>query len=185
MESAVATHSHVATKKPAVRLIRDDITMLEVDAFVFYAQPDLALGSGFGGAIAVRGGASIQKELNELGAGGPLPVGSAVVSSAGKLKARHIIHAVGPRFKEADTEGKLRKTVLACLEAAEELGVKTLAFPLMGSGYYGIPPAVSSRVMLEAVEAHRAKGTGLQEITVSVFDTPQFQAFSAAQAARS
>lgn len=184
MESAVATHSHVATKKPAIRLVRGDITMLDVDAFVFYAQPDLVLGSGFGGAIAVRGGASIQKELNELASKGPLPLGSAVVSRGGKLKARNIIHAVGPRFKEADTEGKLRKTVLACLEAAEEHGVKTLAFPLMGSGYYGVPPGVSSRVMLEAFETHGARGTGLQEITVCVFDTPQHTAFEAAQAAR-
>lgn len=185
MESAVATHPNLATKKPEVRLIRGDITMLDVDAFVFYAQPDLVLGSGFGGAIAVRGGVSIQKELNELAAHGPLPVGAAVVTGGGKLKARHIIHAVGPRFKEADTEGKLRRTVLACLEAASEHGVKTLAFPLMGSGYYGVPLAVSSRVMLEAFDSHSARGAGLQEIIVCVFDTPQFQAFTAAQAARS
>jgi O-acetyl-ADP-ribose deacetylase len=184
MESAVRSDPEVTAGSLAIRLVRGDITMLDVDAFVFYAQGDLVLGSGFGGAIAVRGGASIQKELNELASGGPLSVGSAVVTGAGKLKARHIIHAVGPRFKEADTESKLRRTVQECLQAAAEKEVKILAFPLMGSGYYGIPPAVSARVMLEAFESISASSTGLQEIVVCVFDTPQLTAFEAAQAAR-
>jgi O-acetyl-ADP-ribose deacetylase len=184
MESAVLSDPQVTKVSLPVRLVRGDITMLDVDAFVFYAQPDLVLGSGFGGAIAVRGGASVQKELNELASAGPLPVGSVVVTGAGKLKARHIIHAVGPRFKEADTETKLRRTVLACLRAAEEKEVKTLAFPLMGSGYYGIPPAVSARVMLEAFESHGKEASGLEGITVCVFDTPQHTAFEAARSAR-
>jgi O-acetyl-ADP-ribose deacetylase len=184
MESAVLTDPEVAREKPSIRLVRGDITMLDVDAFVFYAQPDLMLGSGIGGAIAVRGGASIQKELNELAASGPLAVGSVVVTGSGKLKARHIIHAVGPRFKEAETEVKLRRTVLGCLEAAEEKEVRSLAFPLMGSGYYGIPAAVSARVMLEALESRSKGGRGPEEIIVCVFDTPQYTAFEAAQAAR-
>ena len=115
-----------------VRLIRGDITELDVDAFVFYAQPDLALGSGFGTAISVRGGPSIQKELDELG---PVETGQAVVTGAGKLKADFIVHAVGPRFQEEDTEGKLRTTVLNSLKAAEEKGVKRIALPAMGAGF--------------------------------------------------
>ena len=103
---------HVQIHDSVLRLIRGDITEIEVDGFVFYAQPDLALGSGFGGAISVRGGPGIQKELDELG---PVETGGVVVSGAGKLHADFIVHAVGPRFNEEDTEGKLRTTVAGCV----------------------------------------------------------------------
>jgi len=185
MEAAVAAHPELVIDESVVRLVRKDITELEVDAFVYYAQPDLTLGSGFGGAVGVRGGASVQKELNELVAEGPIPTGEAVVSEGGKLQAGHIIHAVGPRFKEVDTEGKLLKTMSSCLARAEEKGVKTLAFPLMGSGYYGIPNPVSARVMLEALRGHLGGGTGIEEVLICVFDTPQFNAVQAALAAQS
>lgn len=185
MQSAVLSEPKPAAGKQSIRLVRGDITELDVDALVFYAQPDLTLGSGFGGAIAVRGGASIQKEANDLATNGPLPTGSAVMTGAGKLKARRIIHAVGPRFREEDTEAKLRRTILNCLQCAQAEGLKSLAFPLMGSGYYGIPPAVSARVMLDVFESHAEEVPGIEEIIVCVFDTPQFTAFEAARAARS
>lgn len=185
MEATVAAPPNLKINEAIIRLLRGDITELEVDAFVYYAQPDLNLGSGFGGAIGVRGGASIQKELNELAANGPIPTGEAVITGAGKLKANHIIHAVGPRFKELETESKLSKTVKRCLVLAEEKGLETLAFPLMGSGYYGIPNPLSAKVILEVVSEHLAGGSGLKEVIVSVFDTPQFNAFEAALAARS
>jgi len=163
-----------------VRLIRGDITDLEVDAFVYYAQSDLALGSGFGGAIAARGGPVVQKELDEMG---PVQVGEAVVSGAGKLKAEHIIHAVGPRFQEQDTEAKLRSTMANALRCAEEQGIKTLAFPAMGAGYYGIPPTVSARVTVGALREHLSGDSGLEEVTICVFDTPQFNSFQEALSA--
>lgn len=163
-----------------VRLIRGDITELEVDAFVFYAQHDLALGSGFGGAISVRGGPSVQKELDELG---PLETGDAVVTGAGNLEAEHIIHAVGPRFQEEDIERKLRTTMLNTLQRAEEKGLKRVAFPTMGYGYYGIPAATSAKVMLEVLRSHLSGDSGLEEVIICVFDTPQFDTFEAAIAA--
>jgi O-acetyl-ADP-ribose deacetylase (regulator of RNase III) len=162
-----------------VRLVKGDITDLEVDAFVFYAQPNLALGSGFGTAISVRGGPSIQSELQGLG---PLATGKAVVTAAGKLKAQYVIHAVGPRFQEEDTERKLRKTVLAALELANEKGVARLAVPAMGAGYYGIPANLCARVMLEALQAYLRNPTGIEEIVICVLDTPQYQAFQTALA---
>ncbi|MBT8398427.1 MAG: macro domain-containing protein, partial [Gemmatimonadetes bacterium] len=160
-----------------VRLVKGDITELEVDAFVFYAQHDLALGSGFGGMIGLRGGASIQKELDEMAPVGHL---EAVVSGAGKLKAEYIIHAVGPRFREDNIETKLSTTMENCLLRAEEKGLNTLAFPAMGAGYYGIPAAVSATVMRAALEAHLSEESGLEEVIVCVLDTPQFNAFEAA-----
>jgi len=78
-------------------LMIGDITDLEIDSFVFYAQNNLALGSGFGTAISVRGGPSIQEELNALA---PVDTTGVVISSAGNMKAQHIIHAVGPKFQK-------------------------------------------------------------------------------------
>lgn len=166
----------IQINQSVVRLIKDDVTDLDVDAFVFYAQSDLALGTGFGGAISVRGGPSIQKELNELA---PVALGEAVVSAAGELKAQHIIHAVGPKFQEEDTEGKLRTTVLNSLGRAEEAEVERLAFPAMGAGYYGIAPDVCARVMLEAIEGYLEGETGIKEVVICVFDTRQYNAFKA------
>jgi len=183
MSPAVLASPHVVFRDTDVRLTREDITELEVDAFVYYAQPDLALGSGFGGAIAVRGGASIQKELTVLGAGGPIPTGEAVASEAGKLKANFILHAVGPRFREDEIEEKLLTTMRNVLLLAEEKGVTSLAFPAMGAGYYGIPTPVSARVMLEALKAHLNGETLLREVVISLFDRPQFKAFESALAA--
>jgi O-acetyl-ADP-ribose deacetylase (regulator of RNase III) len=185
MSPAVASELKTYIKGTGVQVVRGDITELEVDAFVYYAQPDLALGSGFGGAIAVRGGASIQKELDELAANGPLATGEAVISGAGKLNAEHIIHAVGPRFREDGIQEKLFETMKAVLRAAEEKGVKTLAFPAMGAGYYGIPLPICARVMFEALQDHFDGETGIQEVTIALFDAPQFNAFQTAMAALS
>ncbi|MGD8867120.1 MAG: macro domain-containing protein [Gemmatimonadales bacterium] len=172
MTNAVAEGIQIADC--IVRLIKGDITDLDVDAFVFYAQSDLTLGSGFGGAIAVRGGPSVQKELETLA---PVAPGKAVISSAGKLRARHIIHAVGPKFQEEETEGKLRTTVLNSLRTAEEADIERLAFPAMGAGYYGIPPSLCARVMLEAITEHLQAPTRLKEILFCVLDTNQYNAF--------
>lgn len=177
MEAAVMSDPHVKIGNCAIRLVRGDITELEVDAFVFYAEPTLALGSGFGGMIHMRGGGAIQKELNEMAPVAPL---EAVVSSGGRLAAEHIIHAVGPRFREDDMERKLQTTMENCLLRAQEKGVKTLAFPAMGAGYYGIPAPVSANVMLHSLKSFLEHNPGLEEVTICVLDSPQFKAFEAA-----
>jgi len=159
-----------------VRLTRDDLTDIKVDAFVFYAEEDLTVGAGFGTAISVRGGPSIAKELDELA---PVAVGEAVVTAAGNMKAKHIIHAVGPKFQEENTEGKLRTTVENSLKRAEERGMQRIAFPAMGAGYYGIAPDVSARVMLQVIKGHLEGSTGIKELIICVLDTPQYNAFQA------
>ena len=167
---------HVQIRDRVLRLIRGDITELDVDGFVFYAQPDLALGSGFGGAISVRGGPSIQKELDELG---PVETGGAVVTEAGKLQAGFIVHAVGPRFNEEDTEGKLRTTVLNSLKAAEEKGAKRIAFPPMGTGFYAVPLDLCARVMIETIKAYLEGETGFEEVVICVVDQRELKPFEA------
>jgi O-acetyl-ADP-ribose deacetylase (regulator of RNase III) len=175
-----ATLERTRIGRTFIRLVKGDITDLAVDAFVFYAQPNLALGSGYGTAISVRGGPAVQSELQGME---PLATGQAVVTGGGKLKARYIIHAVGPRFQEEDTERKLQKTVRSALELADEKGAGRVAFPAMGAGYYGIPANVCARVMLGVFSEYLVGQTGIEEIVICVLDTPQYQAFESALAA--
>ena len=172
MPDAVSAQTEI--RRSVVRLVRGDITELDVDAFVFYAQGDLALGSGFGTAISVRGGPTIQKELDQLG---PLGTTQAVVSAAGNLKARYIVHAAGPRFNESDTEGKLRGTVLNSLRAAEEKGARRIALPPMGTGFYGVPLELCARVMLEAIKSYLEGDTQIQEVVLCVMDQREYAPF--------
>jgi O-acetyl-ADP-ribose deacetylase (regulator of RNase III) len=157
-----------------VRLVQSDITLWDADAFVFYAQPDLQLGSGFGTAVSVRGGPSVQKELEELA---PVETGQAVVTTAGKLKANFIVHAVGPRFQEEDIESKLRDTVVNSLQAAEQKGVKRIALPAMGAGFYGIPLDVCARVMLQTIKEYLLGETDIQEVVICVTDRREYLPF--------
>ncbi len=151
-----------------------DITDIEVESFVYYAQHDLVLGSGFGTAISVRGGPSVQKELGEMD---PLKTTEVVVSGAGEMKAGHIIHAVGPRFQEEDLEAKLKTTVENCLKAADEKGFKQIAFPPMGSGFYGVPLDVSARITLGTIKEYLAGKTGIREVTVCLHSQREYQPF--------
>lgn len=167
-------------KNTVLRLVRGDITDMEVEAFVFYASPDLKLGTGFGSAIAVRGGPSIQKKLDEIGGAETC---ESVLTEAGELKAKHIIHSVGPRHNEEETERKLRDTVTSALKVAEEQGIAQLAFPPMGSGFYGVLPAVSSRIMMETFKEHFEEKSGLEEVLIVVQDNRDFQPFEASLAA--
>jgi len=160
--------------KSTVRLTVGDITLLDVDAFVFYASHDLKLGTGYGTAISGRGGPSIQKELEGLG---PLATCEVVVTGAGELRAKHIVHAVGPRFQEEDTNGKLARTVRKCLETADERGLRTLAMPAMGAGFYGVPLADCARVMVETIFEHLEGETGIAEVILCVLDSREYAAF--------
>ena len=162
-------------KGKTIRLIQDDITALEIEAWVYYARPDLALGSGYGTAVAVRGGPQVAEELKKLG---PLAVGEAVVTGAGTLKARHIVHAVGPRFQEQDLEGKLRQTIQSALQRADEKKISRLAFPAMGAGFYGVPLALCAKVCLETAKQYLEGATGLIEIVFCLRDSREYAPFA-------
>lgn len=157
-----------------LRLTKGDITDLEIESFVFYAQHNLALGSGYGTAISVRGGPSVQEELKELGR---VNTGDVVVTSAGEMKAKFIVHAVGPRFQEEDTEGKLRMTVENALKQAEAKGITAIAFPAMGVGFYGVPLPISARVTLKTIRDHLMGATSIQEVVVCLLDNREYQPF--------
>lgn len=160
--------------KTTVHLIQGDLTAMDVDAWVFYAKENLDIGSGYGTAISMRGGMAVKQELEKIGSVG---MGQAVITTAGEMKARHIIHACGPKFQEADLEKKLRSCMAASLKLASEKGLKTLAFPPMGAGFYGVPLDLCAKVMLEEIAAAAKGETSLEEVTVCVVDFRDFTTF--------
>jgi O-acetyl-ADP-ribose deacetylase (regulator of RNase III) len=159
-----------------LRVEKGDVTDQEIDAFVYYAQQDLKLGSGWGTAISSRGGPTIQKELDEIA---PVEPGEAVITNAGTMKAKRIIHAVGPKFQEEDIEGKLRKTMENALRRAEENGITRVAFPPMGAGFYGVSLDTCASVMLSEIKRHLSGETSLKEVVIFVADKREFEPFRA------
>ncbi len=151
-----------------VRLAVGDITDMEIEAFVYDITDDVQLGFGYGAAISARGGKAIQEELNAIGS---CPTGEAVVTSAGKMKAKYIIHLNGPKFHEEDQEGKLRRAIKAALQRAEEKGLTQLAFPPVGTGLYQVDLNLCARVMTDTVTEHLQGTSSLKEVLFVALDT--------------
>lgn len=166
----------IKIKNSTIRLIKGDLTDLDVEAIVFYAQSNLELGSGYGNAISMRGGPSIKKELATFD---PIDVTEAVVSTAGELKANYIIHANGPKFQEPDTDRKLHDTVRNTLKQADAKGIKIVAFPPMGAGFYGIPLPTCAKIMIEEFRSHLANGSDLEEVLIVAMDSREYKPFEA------
>lgn len=161
-------------KDGKIRIEISDPTDIEIDAFVYYARENLDLGSGFGTAISVRGGPSIQEELKKIGR---LETGEAVVTSAGDMKAQYIVHAVGPKFLEDDTEKKLATAVESALKAAEKKGIKRLAMPAMGAGFYGVPIDTSADITISTVSKYLQNSSKIDEVILCMLDSKQYKAY--------
>lgn len=157
-----------------MRLLQADITELDIDSFVYYAQHDLKLGSGFGTAISIRGGPSVQEELKSLG---KINTTDVVITGAGELKAKHIVHAVGPRFQEENLESKLKQTILNALKKAEEKGIKTIAFPAMGVGFYGVPLDLSASVTLGTIKDYLSGKTAIKDVVICLSTSREYKPF--------
>jgi len=164
----------IKVKNCNLRLLKGDITDLDIESFVYYATEDLALGSGFGTAISVRGGPTIQKELNEIG---KIKMSEAVVSAAGEMKAKYIIHANGPKFQEENLPEKLKQTILNSLKKAEEKGIKAIAFPPMGAGFYGVPLDQSAEITLGTIKEYLSGDTKLEDAVVCLLDNRDYLPF--------
>jgi len=158
-----------------IRLMVGFITDIRnMDGIVYYARPDLTLGAGFGTAISTQGGPKVQEELKKVGSANMTDV---VVTGGGNLQARHILHAVGPRFQEEDSEEKLRTTTLNTLRKAEEYKLQKIAFPPMGAGFYGIPLEVCARVTMGAVREFLEKAAELKEVVFCLRDSRELKVF--------
>jgi len=155
-----------------------DITDMAVDAIVNAANNDLHLGAGVAGAIARKGGESIQKECNEIGS---IPVGFAAITGAGNLKARYVIHAATMGLGGVRTSAKTLQTSTAhALRLAAERALKSIAFPAIGTGVSGFPVDQCADIMLREAAAHLSNETPLEVIYFVLFDEASRAVFATA-----
>src|ERR1700684_3310867 len=132
-------------------LQQGDLTEMDTDAIVNAANNDLQLGGGLAGIIWRKCGESVQRECNQAGA---IPVGGAAITSAGKLKAQHIIHAASMQLGGHTTARALRGSTAHSLRIASEKGLRTIAFPAIGTGIGGFPLSECAAIMLHEVVQH-------------------------------
>ena len=156
-------------------LVQGDITEMDTDAIVNAANKDLILGAGVAGAIRTKGGATIQEECNHIGGA---PVGGAAITTGGDLKARYVIHAVGPRMGEGDEDRKLADATRNSLKLANEKGLASITFPAISTGIFGFPKDRCARIMLTTVaETLKKEDTSLEEVVFCLWGEETLQVF--------
>jgi O-acetyl-ADP-ribose deacetylase (regulator of RNase III) len=150
-----------------------DIAAVEADGIANAANDALWMGAGVAGALKRAGGDEIEREAMALG---PIPLGSAVATTAGRLPARYVIHGAA-MGQDLRTDGDLvRRTTRSCLEVADELGCRSLALPAFGTGVGGFPLAACARVMVE--EARAFVPQSLERVIFAVYGREDYDAFS-------
>jgi O-acetyl-ADP-ribose deacetylase (regulator of RNase III) len=159
-----------------------DITRVAADAIVNAANSALAGGGGVDGAIHRAGGPEIMRELDGIRRQmGRCPTGSAVATAAGRLPAKYVFHAVGPVYRDG-RHGEpelLASCYRKCLEMAEERGVRTIAFPAIGTGVYGYPLEEAAAIALREVKAHLEKAdTKLQHVIFVLFGKAAYEVYA-------
>ncbi|MBI2838700.1 MAG: macro domain-containing protein [Acidobacteria bacterium] len=154
---------HTLPGERLLRIMQGDLTEQEVDAIVNAANSQLAHGGGVAGAIVRKGGRIIQEESDRLA---PVPVGETAVTSAGALRARHVIHAVGPVWGEGDEDRKLGDAFRNSLLRASEIGCRSVAIPAISSGIFGFPKERCARIFVDVVEGFfvQEPGSSLREV---------------------
>ncbi|MBN1916706.1 MAG: macro domain-containing protein [Verrucomicrobia bacterium] len=150
--------------RSTLELVQGDITELDTDAIVNAANAQLQLGGGVAGAIRRKGGPAIQAECD---AHGPIRVGEAAITTGGNLKARHVIHAVGPRMGVDTPEDELlARATLNSLKLADQYGLKSIAFPAISTGTFGYPIERCATVMLATALDYLEGRTGPEHIAL-------------------
>ncbi len=164
------------TAEIQLKLIQGDITRETVDAIVNAANSYLKHGGGVAGAIVRAGGSIIQKESDKIGY---VPVGNAAMTNAGKLPAKYVIHAVGPRWGEGDEDEKLKNAVKNSLRLAEKHALHSVSLPAISSGIFGFPKDRCARVMLKAIRdfVNEEHPKHLKEIRLCLHDQSTLNAF--------
>lgn len=163
-----------------IEMIQGDITNIEVDAIVNAANNSLLGGGGVDGAIHRRGGPEILAACQRIRARqGGCPTGEAVITTAGQLPARYVIHTVGPVWKggHQNEEKLLRSCYLNSLRLAEENGVKSIAFPNISTGVYGYPKAAAARTAITAVQEYLAGATAIERVIFICFDAENYDLY--------
>jgi O-acetyl-ADP-ribose deacetylase (regulator of RNase III) len=161
-------------KNSMIKLVQGDITELDTDAIVNAANSQLILGGGVAGAIRRKGGPSIQEECNKVGG---TFVGGAVITTGGNLKARYVIHAVGPRMGEGNEDDKLKKATLNSLKIIDENNLKSIAFPAISTGIFGYPIDKCAKIMITTTKEYLQTETQIKEVIFCLFTTSDFEVF--------
>jgi len=152
---------------PKILIQQGDLTEMETDAIVNAANNDLILGGGVAGAIRRKGGDAIQLECNKIGS---IPVGYAAITCGGNLKAKYVIHAASMQLGGATTAQSLQYSTAHALRIAAERGLKSIAFPAVGTGIAGFPMEECAEIMLRETAEHLKNGSSLQTVYFVLFD---------------
>ena len=164
----------VIISKTALELTLGDITDLDTDAIVNAANTTLLMGGGVAGAIRKKGGPKIQEECNKIGG---THVGGAVITTGGDLKAKHVIHAVGPVHGEEHEDEKLKDATLNSLILADRNTLKSIAFPAISTGIFGFPKDRCAMIMLSTTIAYLEGPTKLERVVYCLYDQDTFETF--------
>ena len=159
-----------------IRLVSADLTEREVDAIVNAANSRLQHGGGVAGAIVRKGGQVIQDESDKIGY---VPVGGAAITTGGKLKARYVIHAVGPRMGEGDEDNKLKQAINSVLALATEEKLRSISIPAISAGIFGFPKDRCAEILVGETAAFLKgnSGPGLELVEFCIFDQEAFEFF--------
>ena len=161
-------------------VIKDDITSLAVDAIVNAANSSLLGGGGVEGAIHRAGGPKILEECKEIAARqGGCKTGEAVITSAGNLPSNYVIHTVGPVWRGGKNQEAflLRKCYANSLELAVKHGVKSIAFPGISTGVYGLPKQAAAEVAFETVMQFLSENDSIDKVYFVCFDDESYRIY--------
>lgn len=160
--------------KKRIKIIMGDITESSAEAIVNAANNHLWMGSGVAGAIKRKGGRSIEREAV---CKGPIPVGEAVSTSAGDLRCKFVIHAAAMGQDLITDESKIRAATRNSLLRAEELGLRSIDFPALGTGVGGFPFEKAAFAMIDEAKRFLAESAGLETIGFVLFDMAAYRIF--------
>jgi O-acetyl-ADP-ribose deacetylase (regulator of RNase III) len=166
----------IIIKNSILKLVQGDITELNTDVIVNAANAQLILGGGVAGAIRRKGGAKIQEECNKIG--GSVEVGGAVITTGGNLKAKHVIHAVGPRMGEDAEEAKLRNAVTNSLKLMDDHRLKTIAFPAISTGIFGYPIERCAKIMISTAKKYLNGETQIRQVVLCLYSESDYEVFN-------
>lgn len=165
-----------------IKIIKGDITQVEIEAIVNAANTSLLGGGGVDGAIHKAGGKAILEECIAIrNRQGGCNVGEAVITTAGNMKANKVIHTVGPRWNGGNSNEaeKLKNCYINSLQLAEQNGLKSIAFPNISTGIYGYPKEQAARIALKAVKEYQSEI--IEEVLFVCFDDENYLLYQAYQ----
>ena len=161
--------------RKTIRLVKGDITERYVEVIINAANSYLKHGGGVAAAIVRKGGDVIQQEINKIGF---IPVGSAVITSAGRLPCKAVIHAVGPRMGEGDEDAKLKKTIKSTLKLAAEKGFTSISMPAISSGIFGFPKERCANILVnESIDFFLNSKNTINIIEFCIIDNEMLDCF--------